>query len=81
MDYPEPYQYELIALSELTLVIPGTVFAKLRARYGGKIRSIPQSIHLPATAAPRRQGLSVEPAELARVARPVWDISGRSLLA
>jgi glycosyltransferase involved in cell wall biosynthesis len=46
MDYPEPYQYDLIALSQRTLVIPKTVFHKLRARYGEKIFSIPQSIHL-----------------------------------
>ena len=48
MDYPEPYQYELIELSERTLVIPTSVFHKLRAKYGGKIEWIPQSIHLPA---------------------------------
>jgi glycosyltransferase involved in cell wall biosynthesis len=44
MDYPEPYQYELIELSDLTVVIPRTVATKLRARYGEKIHTIPQSI-------------------------------------
>jgi hypothetical protein len=48
MDYPEPYQYELIALSDRTLVVPKTVFHKLKARFGEKIEWIPQSIHLPA---------------------------------
>ena len=47
MDYPEPYQYELIAISDQTLVIPRTVFCKLRSKFGEKIQWIPQSIHLP----------------------------------
>jgi Glycosyl transferases group 1 len=47
MDYPESYQYDLIELSEQTLVIPKSVFHKLRAKYGDKIQWIPQSIHLP----------------------------------
>lgn len=47
MDYPEPYQYELIELSERTLVIPPSVFHKLKAKFGEKIAWIPQSIHLP----------------------------------
>jgi glycosyltransferase involved in cell wall biosynthesis len=47
MDYPEPYQYELIELSERTLVIPRSVFHKLKAKFGRKIEWIPQSIHLP----------------------------------
>jgi glycosyltransferase involved in cell wall biosynthesis len=45
MDYPEPYQYDLIGLADRTLVIPKTVFHKLRARYGEKIFWIPQSNH------------------------------------
>ena len=47
MDYPESYQYELIDLSDRTLVIPKTVFHKLRARYAEKIHLIPQSIFIP----------------------------------
>jgi glycosyltransferase involved in cell wall biosynthesis len=47
MDYPEPYQYELIALSDKTLVIPKAVFHKLKSKFGEKIDWIPQSIHLP----------------------------------
>jgi glycosyltransferase involved in cell wall biosynthesis len=46
MDYPEPYQYAQIALSDRTLVIPETVGHKLKARFGEKILNIPQSIHL-----------------------------------
>jgi hypothetical protein len=48
MDYPEPYQYELIDVSDQTLVIPRAVFCKLRSKFGEKIQWIPQSIHLPA---------------------------------
>jgi hypothetical protein len=69
MDYPEPYQYELIALSDRTLVIPKTVFAKLRSRYGEKIYLIPQSIHLP-VGGPHNDGLQPTPPELAQVPRP-----------
>jgi glycosyltransferase involved in cell wall biosynthesis len=69
MDYPEPYQYELIALSDLTLTIPNTVAAKLRARYGEKVQSIPQSIHLP-FATPRNNGLGPTSSEVAKIARP-----------
>jgi Glycosyl transferases group 1 len=69
MDYPEPYQYELIAVSDLTLVIPNTVFVKLRARYGEKIQSIPQSIHLP-FATPGNGGSTVVPSHLANIPRP-----------
>ena len=47
MDYPEAWQYELIAVSDRTLVIPKGVFHKLKARYGDKIQRIPQSIHFP----------------------------------
>jgi Glycosyl transferases group 1 len=69
MDYPEQYQYELIALSDCTLVIPKTVFCKLRARFGEKVRLIPQSIHLP-PAAPQNNSLCPAPPELAHVTRP-----------
>jgi hypothetical protein len=69
MDYPEPYQYELIALSDLTLVIPHTVFVKLRARYGEKIQSIPQSIHLP-SATLGNEGSTRGPSDLAKIPRP-----------
>lgn len=47
MDYPEPYQYPQIALSDRTLVIPKTVAHKLKAKFGDKVVLIPQSIHLP----------------------------------
>jgi hypothetical protein len=69
MDYPEPYQYELIALSDQTLVIPKAVFHKLKSRFGKKIHWIPQSIHLP----PRSRDPTRPPREselLARVPRP-----------
>lgn len=64
MDYPEPYQYELIELSDLTLVIPNTVLVKLRARYGEKIQSIPQSIHLPFATLEKNRSVSA-PSEVA----------------
>ncbi len=54
MDYPEPYQYELIELSDQTLVIPKSVFQELRAKYGDKIQWIPQSIHLATADATRK---------------------------
>jgi hypothetical protein len=73
MDYPEPYQHELIKLSDQTLVIPKSVFRELQAKYGDKIEWIPQSIHLPGrTIAAQAQGnaLGTEPDELRQVPRP-----------
>jgi len=67
MDYPEPYQYDLIDCSERTLVVPKSVFHKLRARYGEKIQWIPQSIHL--STAQNGQAQAAPP-ELASVPRP-----------
>jgi hypothetical protein len=69
MDYPEPYQHELIEMSDQTVVIPKHVFSELRPRYGEKIQWIPQSIHLPA-AALEANGSPAEPAEIARIPRP-----------
>jgi hypothetical protein len=62
MDYPEPYQYALIEISDLTLVIPKTVYAKLRAQYGDKIESIPQSIHIEGNKAATAQAPSASSA-------------------
>src|SRR6185437_12783787 len=42
MDYPEPGQEKHIQLSDLTLVIPKSVFHQLRSNYGDKIALIPQ---------------------------------------
>src|ERR1700691_864297 len=73
MDYPEPYQHELIELSDQTLVIPKSVFRELQAKYGPKIEWIPQSIHLPASligAQLQGNGSHPEPVELRAVPRP-----------
>ncbi len=69
MDYPEPYQYELVELSDQTLVIPKSVFYELRATYGDKIQWIPQSIHL-TTGTRQNNGSRRELAQLAAVPRP-----------
>lgn len=69
MDYPEPYQHELIELSDRTLVIPKTVFQELRANYGDKIEWIPQSIHL-ADFEGETAGAAQEPPEWAGIGRP-----------
>jgi hypothetical protein len=68
MDYPEAYQFELIELSNRTLVIPKTVFHELRGKYGEKIQWIPQSIHLPASF--QKNPVREEPAQLAAIPRP-----------
>jgi Glycosyl transferases group 1 len=73
MDYPEPYQDELIELSDQTLVIPKSVFRDLRAKYGTKIEWIPQSIHLPTRllgAEPQGKEPHAEPDELRSVPHP-----------
>jgi hypothetical protein len=69
MDYPEPYQYELIEISDQTLVIPKHVFRDLQARYGEKIQWIPQAIHLPAAKVPSHKS-HPEPVEIAPIPRP-----------
>jgi glycosyltransferase involved in cell wall biosynthesis len=69
MDYPEAYQYELIALSDRTLVIPEAVTYKLRARYGNKIFSIPQSIHFRDPGSPASERPSQVP-EIANLPQP-----------
>jgi hypothetical protein len=68
MDYPEAYQFELIELSDQTLVIPKAVFHELRAKYGEKIQWIPQSIHLSASF--QKSPVREEPAQLAAIPRP-----------
>lgn len=42
MDYPEPGQERNIQLSDLTIVIPKSLFHQLRSKYGDKIALIPQ---------------------------------------
>ncbi|MHB8753367.1 MAG: glycosyltransferase family protein [Candidatus Acidiferrales bacterium] len=42
MDYPERGQKKHIQLSDMTLVIPKSVFHKLKSKYGDKIASVPQ---------------------------------------
>ena len=69
MDYPEAYQYELIEISDETMVIPKSVFHELRERYGEKIQWIPQSIHL-GVAPVQNNGPRPEPVEIASIPRP-----------
>lgn len=42
MDYPEPGQDRHIELSDLTLTLSKTIFHQLKAKYGDKVRLIPQ---------------------------------------
>lgn len=46
MDYPEPYQGALIEMSDMTLLIPKSLYEELRQRYGHKICLIPQVTRL-----------------------------------
>lgn len=46
MDYPEIGQERLIKLSDLTLLIPRSLYDGMRDRYGSKIRIIPQVTRL-----------------------------------
>jgi glycosyltransferase involved in cell wall biosynthesis len=47
MDYPERGQERLIELSDLTLVIPKSLYKDLHTTYGNKIQMIPQVNRLP----------------------------------
>jgi Glycosyl transferases group 1 len=42
IDYPEPYQWEQIDISDCTLVVGPNVYMELRARYAGKVHLIRQ---------------------------------------
>ena len=68
MDYPEPWQYDLMAASDRTLVILTRLFHKLEARYGDKVQHIPQSIHVPFVAS--AIGSQEEPVEFASIPHP-----------
>jgi len=46
MDYPETGQERLIELSDVTLVVPKSVYESMRQSYGEKIRIIPQVTRL-----------------------------------
>lgn len=46
MDYPEVGQERLIELSDLTLLIPKSLYEGMRNKYGSKIRGIPQVTRL-----------------------------------
>jgi hypothetical protein len=67
MDFPEEHQDQLIRLSDLTLVIPSTVFHMLRNRFGEKVRLLPQLSSLHSIAEPTHpQGAP----ELSGIPRP-----------
>lgn len=66
MDYPQSNQEEHVRLSDLTLVIPETVFHKLKGKFGSKVRLMPQSGSY-VSAIDRN---TTEPPELARIPRP-----------
>jgi hypothetical protein len=69
MDYPEPGQDEHVALSNVTLVIPQTSFHELHARFGEKVRWIPQSAGFFNDNVSGNRHVSVPP-DLDRVPRP-----------
>jgi glycosyltransferase involved in cell wall biosynthesis len=69
MDYPEAGQERLIELSNLTLVIPKSLYEGMHATYGEKIRRIPQVGRLLDF---RETGaeMSTEPSDLVNIPRP-----------
>lgn len=69
MDFPEEHQDELIRLSDLTLVIPGTVFHMLRDRFGEKVHLLPQLSLLGGSASESTDD-PPEPLDLSRIPRP-----------
>lgn len=69
MDYPETGQERLIELSDLTLIIPKSLYKDLKATYGGKIRIIPQVSWL-SDSGPAESGTSSDEREFARIPRP-----------
>lgn len=78
MDYPEPSQRELIELSDLTLVIPKSLYAGLKAAHGDKVRLIPQVGRLPESG---EMPASEQPNDLLAIPRPrlgyIGPVDGR----
>ena len=68
MDYPLPNQEEHVRLSDITLVIPETVFHMFRNKFGNKVHLMRQSISL----TPYVSGVETraEPLELACIPKP-----------
>lgn len=75
MDYPEAGQERLIELSNLTLVIPKSLYEGMRATYGEKIQMIPQVGRLLDF---REAGaeISSEPSDLVNIPRPRLGYTG-----
>jgi glycosyltransferase involved in cell wall biosynthesis len=69
MDYPESGQECLIELSDLTLVIPKSLYEDMRARYGEKIQMIPQVGRLIEFRDAKAQS-AMEASDLASIPRP-----------
>lgn len=69
MDYPEIGQETLIQLSDLTLLIPKSLYAGMRNRYKDKIHLIPQVTRL-FTYGNGANGTSVDAAEFQKIPRP-----------
>lgn len=69
MDYPERGQERLIDLSDVTLLIPKSLYGDMRTRYGGKIQMIPQVGGLPNVQDVGQQ-VSMDASALASISRP-----------
>lgn len=70
MDYPEVGQETLIQLSDLTLLIPKSLYAGMKNRYGDKIHLIPQVTRLFTCGNGTNGDTSVDAAELQKIPRP-----------
>lgn len=68
LDYPEPGQERLIELSDLTLVVPKSVFHQLKAKFGAKVALIPQV--RPGTSNGTQYPASKLPPEFSTIPRP-----------
>lgn len=68
MDYPELGQERLIEISDVTLLIPKSLYGAMRATYGDKIQMIPQVGAFRLRDAAER--IPAEPDDLASIPRP-----------
>lgn len=80
MDYPEIGQERLIELSDLTLLIPKSLYDGMRTRYGSKIHAIPQ-VARSFESGPGSTGNSSDEIEFVGIPRPrlgyVGPVDGR----
>ena len=73
----DPHYGRYVDASDLTLVVPKTCFHRLKAKFGEKVKLIPQPVEIPAFTG-LISGDTTDPMELARIPRPRLGYLGKA---